>query len=292
MTTTAPGLPSLMTLAVERLSRAGLTSAEDDVLALAAHALRLDPPGGLDAAHGLGMAAPAFEALVEQRAQHVPLAHLLGGTTFRGLTLQVGPGVFTPQPETSSVVQWAVDALQGCVAPLVADLCTGAGTIAFALAHEVHEATVHAVERDAGALQWASRNAQTRALEGDPLVLLHHGSVEDCLPELDGRLDLVASNPPYVGTSEAHIPRREVLDHDPSTALWAGDDGLEVIRLVERSAARLLKDGGRVVIEHSDRQGSTAPALLEQSGDWLDVVDHVDHEGRDRFVTARRRDRL
>lgn len=115
---------------------------------------------------------------------------------------------------------------------------------------------------------------------------------EDCIPELDGQLDLVVSNSPYVGTSETHIPDPEVLDHDPSPALWAGDDGLDVIRLVERAAARLLENGGVVVIEHSDRQGIAASARLQASGDWVEVEDHRDHEGKDRFVTGRRRDRL
>jgi release factor glutamine methyltransferase len=288
---TQPDTQTLLLDAAQQLSDAGVVTAVEDAAALAAHALGLPDPADLDRAGSLGMAQPAFEELVEQRSRHVPMAHLLGGATFRGITLEVGPGVFTPQPETSSVVQWAVDALQDRPHPVVADLCTGSGTIAFALAHEVPNATVHAVERDAGALQWAYRNAESRVLAGDPLVLLHHDGAEDCLPELDGRLDLVASNPPYVGTSETHIPAREVLDHDPSIALWAGDDGLDVIRLVERSAARLLKDGGLVVIEHSDRQGRSAPALLEQSGDWDDVADHVDHDGLDRFVTARRKPR-
>jgi len=94
------------------------------------------------------------------------------------------------------------------------------------------------------------------------------------------------SNPPYVATTEAHIPDPEVLDHDPGIALWAGEDGLDVIRLVEQAARRLLKPGGLVVVEHSDRQGATAPALFEAAGGWSEVVDHRDYAGRDRFVSA------
>lgn len=279
----------VLAAAVERLTAAGISTAESDVAALAEHAFQKATPLSPDAQ--LGMAGPAFEALVQARARHTPMAHLLGGATFRGITLQVGPGVFTPQPETEAVVEWAVGALQDSPRPVVVDLCTGSGTIAFALAHEVSGATVHAVERDVVALQWAFRNAESRVLAGDPLVLLHQGSAEDCLPDLDGQVDLVVSNPPYVGTSEVHIPAREVLEHDPGMSLWAGVDGLDVIRLVERTAARLLKDGGWVVIEHSDRQGRSAPALLEETGDWLDVKDHRDQEYRERFVTARRRPR-
>ncbi len=195
--------------------------------------------------------------------------------------------MFVPRPETESVVQWAVDALEGVERPLCVDLCTGSGTIAFALANEVPGATVHAVERDPDALEWTRRNAANRVKAGDPEVQLHLGSAEDALPGLDGTLDLVISNPPYVATTEAHIPDPEVVDHDPGIALWAGEDGLDVIRLVEQAARRLLKPGGLVVVEHSDRQGRTAPALFEQAGGWSEVQDHRDYADRDRYVTAR-----
>ena len=90
-----------------------------------------------------------------------------------------------------------------------------------------------------------------------------------------------------VATTEAHIPDPEVVDHDPGVALWAGEDGLDVIRLVERAARRLLKPGGRIVVEHSDRQGRTAPEVFVRAGGWTEVQDHRDLAGRDRFVTAR-----
>ena len=116
---------------------------------------------------------------------------------------------------------------------------------------------------------------------------LHLGSIEDALHDLDGQFDLVASNPPYVATHEAHLPDPEVVDHDPEIALFAGDDGLDVIRLVEQAARRLLKPGGLVVVEHSDRQGESAPAVFERGG-WGEIADHQDLTGRDRFVTARK----
>ncbi|MCU1592914.1 MAG: prmC 2 [Frankiales bacterium] len=263
--------------AVRQLIAAGVPAAEAraDVVALAAHARRVGRPG-------------EFERLIACRAERVPLSHLLGSTTFRGITLRVGPGVFSPQPETSSMVQWAVDRLRTQPAPLVVDLCTGSGTVALALANELSSATVHAVERDSQAFAWAQRNAEERARAGDTPVLLHLGDAGSCLPDLDGQLDMVISNPPYVALHEAHVPDVEVVKHDPGIALWAGADGLDVVRDVERTAARLLKPGGLVVVEHSDRQGATAPAVFTATGAWEDVQDHVDHEGLDRFVTARR----
>lgn len=275
--------------ATDRLAQAGVDSPEHDARALAVHVLGLAKPSDLLMVDDLDEhQASAYDELVGRRAQRVPLQHLTGSVGFRYLSLEVGPGVFVPRPETESVVQYAVDALDGVSSPLCVDLCTGSGTIAFALANELPGAVVHAVERDESALDWTRRNAVNRVKAGDPEVQLHLGSAEDALPELDGQVDLVISNPPYVATTESHIPDPEVLDHDPGIALWAGEDGLDVIRLVERAARRLLKPGGLLVVEHSDRQGESAPALLAQAGGWSEIQDHTDYAGRDRYVTARR----
>ena len=284
-------LQTALRTAGARLAAAGVASPEHDARALAGHVLGLGKPGDLVLVDAFDeQTGSAYEELVARRAARVPLQHLVGTVGFRHIDLEVGPGVFVPRPETESVVQWAVDALAalGVASPLVVDLCTGSGTIAFALANEVPGARVHAVELDPDSLAWTRRNAARRVAAGDPEVQLHLGSAEDALPGFDGTLDLVASNPPYVATSEAHIPDPEVLDHDPGVALWAGEDGLDIIRLVERAARRLLRPGGLVVVEHSDRQGRTAPALFEQAGGWADVRDHRDQVGRDRFVTATR----
>lgn len=281
-------LRTAIAAAATRLGDAGVHSPEHDARALAVHVLGLAKPSDLLLVDDLDKdRAAAYDALVARRAERVPLQHLTGSVGFRHIELEVGPGVFVPRPETESVVQYAVDALQGVQVPLCVDLCTGSGTIAFALANELPGATVHAVERDPDALAWTRRNAAHRVQAGDPEVQLHLGSAEDALPGFDGTLDLVISNPPYVATTEAHIPDPEVVDHDPGIALWAGEDGLDVIRLVEQAARRLLKPGGLLVVEHSDRQGSSAPALLQQAGGWAEIADHKDYADRDRYVTAR-----
>jgi release factor glutamine methyltransferase len=227
-----------------------------------------------------------YDDLVQRRAARVPLQHLVGSVGFRWIELEVGPGVFVPRPETESVVQWAVDALKGTSTPLLVDLCAGSGAIALALAQEVPTATVHAVEQDPGALVWARRNADNRVTAGDRRVQLHLADAADALRELDGTVDLVVSNPPYVPDGDLVDP--EVADHDPPIAVFGGPDGLDVVRQVEQAARRLLKPGGLVVVEHSDRQGASAPAVFTASGGWTDVEDHQDLTGRDRFVTARR----
>jgi release factor glutamine methyltransferase len=276
--------------AAERLAAAGVSSPEHDANALAMHVLGVSKLSDLMLADGFDETqAVAYIDLVARREKRVPLQHLVGSVGFRYIELEVGPGVFVPRPETETVVQWAVDAIraEGWSNPLLADLCTGSGTIAFALANEVPGATVHAVERDPDALAWTRRNAASRIAAGDAEVHLHLGSVEDALHDLDGTFDLVASNPPYVATHEAHLVDPEVVDHDPQLALFAGEEGLDVIRLVEQAARRLLKPGGLVVVEHSDRQGESAPALFAEAG-WAEVADHQDLTGRDRFVTARK----
>ncbi len=282
-------LQTLLRDATQTLAAAGVDSPDHDARALAVHVLGLARLSDLLLVDALdGDARTAYDDLVARRAERVPLQHLTGSVGFRYIELAVGPGVFVPRPETESVVQWAVDAVmaEGWSAPLLVDLCTGSGTIAFALANEVPGAIVHGVERDPDALAWSRRNAELRVAAGDPEVQLHLGSAQDALPEFDGRVDLVASNPPYVATTEAHLPDPEVVDHDPGVALWAGEDGLDVIRLVEQAARRLLKPGGLLVVEHSDRQGVSCPSLLRMAG-WTEVADHRDLAGRDRFSTAR-----
>ena len=200
---------------------------------------------------------------------------------FRGIDLVVGPGVFTPQPETEVVVEAVVHELRTLQHPLVVDLCTGSGTIAFSVAAEVPGATVHAVEADLVAAGWARANGERLGL---PVSVLH-GDAGEALHELDGTVDVVVSNPPYVAEHELDDVDPEVRDKDPHFALLAGSDGLDVVRLVEQTAWRLLRPGGLVVVEHSDRQGSTAPQVFDR---WREVRDFRDQEGRDRFLTARR----
>ena len=253
----------LLRAATRELEAAGVPSARHDAKALLAHA-----QGDLD----------RFARYVERRAAREPLQHITGSVGFRYVELAVGPGVFVPRPETEVVAGWAIEALRGFAAPLVVDLCTGSGAIAKSVAHEVPGAVVHAVEKDPVALAWARRNL------GD-VVTLHEGDARDALPELDGRVDLVISNPPYVALDEMDLVDPEVRDHDPHVALVAGNDGLDVIRDVAEAAYRLLKPGGRVVVEHSDRQGKTAPDVLRRNG-FDAVEDHPDLTGRPRFGTG------
>jgi release factor glutamine methyltransferase len=241
--------------------------------------LTLDEVPGDDAAR--------FGALLDQRADRVPLQHLTGLAPFRHLELAVGPGVFVPRPETEQLAGWALDRLAGVDAPVVVDLGSGSGALALSIAHEHPGARVTAVERDSGAIEWTRHNAAARAAAGDTPVEVVDGDMTDpgLLRALDGTVDLVVSNPPYVPDG-ARVPR-EVADHDPPLALWGGPDGLDVVRGLLVTAARLLRPGGLIGIEHADQQGSALPALVRATGGWGDVEDHPDLAGRPRYTTAR-----
>ncbi|WP_250281265.1 peptide chain release factor N(5)-glutamine methyltransferase [Frankia sp. CiP1_Cm_nod2] len=300
------------------LSAAGVASPRADAEQLAAHVTG-EPRWRLALTATMTPAERGlFHDLVARRAARVPLQHLVGTVGFRYLTLAVGPGVFVPRPETETVVGQAIDTVRaaGWDRPVCVDLCTGSGAIALALADELPGARVHAVDSDPDALLWAKRNV---VLTGRVLAV-HHAdvgidlsggaasrpgpsdapgvpgvrsvpAVTDVLADLLGRVDLVVSNPPYLGDDERGTLEPEVDDHDPPAALWAGPDGLAGVRAVAAVAAELLRDGGRLVIEHADRHGSAAPALLRAHGHWDDAHDHQDLTGRDRFVTATRRAR-
>lgn len=259
------------------LTDAGLPSPRADAEELAAHVAKVDR-SRLHTITEWDVAA--FHRLVERRAARVPLQHLTGRAYFRNIVVQVGPGVFVPRPETEVVAGWAIEALAGVKSPVVVDLCSGSGVLALSIADEVAGAKVHAVELDQRAVAWLERNARgTR-------VQVHRADAAVALPLLDGKVQAVVSNPPYVALDEMAEVDSEVRDHDPRQALVAGVDGLDVIRVVERRARRLLRRGGILVIEHSDRQGESVPALLEAAGSWTDIADHKDLTGRDRFATA------
>jgi release factor glutamine methyltransferase len=269
--------------AVARLREAGIDSAEHDAAELLAHVLGTTR-GGLALVEALTAPQQAsYERLVGRRVAREPLQHLTGTAGFRHVELGVGPGVFTPRPETELLAGWAVERAREVTGrrPVVVDLCTGSGAIALSLATEVPGATVHAVELDHAAVEWAARN-----LAGSGVHLVE-GDMADALPELDGRVDVVVCNPPYIPLEAWESVAPEARDHDPALALWSGDDGLVAMRVLEQTAARLLRPEGWVGAEHADMQGAAAPAVFAGSGRWSDVRDHRDLAGRARYLTAR-----
>lgn len=277
-------IQSALQSATETFAKAGIESAAADAEILLAHILDISR-GELQAK---AITDSEFEQsvsyleLVQKRAERIPLQHLTGVAHFRRLTLKVGPGVFVPRPETEVVTQLAVDALRAVAneSPLAVDLATGSGAIALSLAVEVPNAKVFAIELSEDALKYTTQNFAELA----PAAVLVQGDLTDAFPELNGTVDVLVSNPPYI--PEDMIPiYPEVHLHDPSLALYGGSDGLDVIRLVDKAARRLLRSGGALIIEHADMQGEAVRELLLASG-WRQVRTHKDLVGRDRATTA------
>lgn len=270
---------------------AGIATPAADAELLIAHVLN-ETRGRVQALALLGrevsqQSHEAVRRLAAQRADRVPLQHLTGKAPFRGLELSVGPGVFVPRPETEVVAQFAIDALADWPdpAPLAVDLCTGSGALALALALEVPEARVWAIEKSVDAHAWASRNI---AALGAGRVELRLGDVRDALELLPGaivgRVAVLASNPPYV--PEGMVPRDpEVRDHDPELALYSGADGLDLVRVISRLGRTLVAPRGTLVLEHAEGQGAAIRQLLATDG-WGDAATHPDLTGRDRATVA------
>lgn len=283
----ASSLADALHSAVDRLTKAGVPDARVDAELLAAHVLGV-PRGAVPAGAIRGDVLGAHDAarlewLVGRRATREPLQHLTGTAPFRHLELRVGPGVFVPRPETEMVAQLAIDALAAAAspAPIAVDLGTGSGAIALALATEVPHARVFAAENSVEAYVWTKENFTLVGAENAELAFI---DLESAFPELDGRVSVVVSNPPYV--PDAAIPRDpEVRFFDPPAALYGGADGLDVVRRVSRVGLRLAHPGGTIVIEHGEWQGEAVRELLTADG-WWATSTHPDLTMRDRATTA------
>lgn len=222
-----------------------------------------------------------FNSALERRIKREPLQHITGTAAFRSLELQVGPGVFIPRPETEQVVQFAIDYLRQLPAGGKAiDLGTGSGAIAIAMAVEVPQTKVYAVELSEAAHQFASKNIESCGAA----VELRLGAMQEVVGDLVGQLDVVISNPPYIPDSAIPIDP-EVRDYDPELALYGGPDGLDVIRDISGIAAALLRAGGLLVLEHADGQSEAIRELLLNDG-WLNVAAFQDATMRYRTITA------
>lgn len=280
-------LRDLVEHAAKRFEEAGIDSAIVDAELLAGHVLNLTR-GGIQSeiirgAEITDSQAEEITNLYARRLNREPLQHITGKAYFRNLELQVGRGVFIPRPETEFVAQLAIDALRqvAAAAPIAIDLGTGSGAIALAMATEVPNAKIYAVEKSADAFPFTQKNFATY---GDQNATLIHGDLADAFEELNSTASVVASNPPYIPL--AAVPRDvEVRLHDPELALYGGEDGMKVMRLVSSTAKRLLHTGGSLIVEHADSQSQQVSQLLLADG-WRQVRSHKDLTGRDRAVTA------
>ncbi|MBT2476569.1 peptide chain release factor N(5)-glutamine methyltransferase [Microbacterium sp. ISL-103] len=280
-------LASAVHAAARRLAEAGVPDPLVDAELLAGHVLGARR-GEVQAAVVRGDSIDAalsevLDALIARRSAREPLQHITGPAPFRPLGLAVGPGVFVPRPETETVVQYAIDALLGSALPepIGIDLGTGSGAIALAMATEVPHARIYATELSPDAFPWAQRNTA-----GAANLTLVNDDLAHAFGELDGTASVVISNPPYV--PDAAVPRDpEVRLFDPSMALYGGEDGLDIVRVLSVRALELLHAGGLLVIEHGELQGAEIRSILTRDG-WRAAATHRDLTLRDRATTALR----
>jgi release factor glutamine methyltransferase len=257
---------------------------------------RMDLSAELEAQH-----RREFSALVARRCQRVPLQHITGEAPFRHMTLQVGDGVFIPRPETELVAEAVIREVRRIDRRAsVLDLCSGSGAIGLAIATECDSVDVTLVEVSPEALSWLEQNvvAQEGLIsEKDSDVVVVHADIScafvEWQPGKEGSYDVVVSNPPYV-PSHAQIRELEVAQYDPPLALYAGSDGLSLIKAVIAIGAVALRPGGMLVIEHGDEQGldaheSGVPYWVRKSEAFIDVHDRPDLNSRPRFTTAVRK---
>ena len=296
--------------ATARLTEAGVPSPSVDAELLLAHATG-STRGEVRLAQALDRSLSPVEharfiGLIAQRAERIPLQHLTGVAPFRRLTLQVGPGVFVPRPETELLVELALEALvqseargatETRVVPRpvhelrVLDLCTGSGAIALAIADEAadHVATpvsVRAIERESSAYAWAARNVANTAIDLIQADVRDLGQDFVSLADWRGAVQVIATNPPYV-PEEAVPVDPEVAIHDPRSALYSGADGLDLIRVIADRASVYAAPQATLLIEHAEAQGAAVREILTRTG-WIDPRTHADLSGRDRVTLARR----
>ncbi len=279
------GLQDAVRAATAQMRAAGVASPGNDARLLAEHLLGR-PPLLADGA-GPGF-LPAYQALVLRRTRREPLQHILGRMWFRGLELGARPGVFSVRPETEVVAGAAIGAVQqmvaeGLAAPLVVDLCAGSGAIAAAVAVEAPTARVVAVELSDSAVALARDNCG-RLAPGRVEVVRADATDPTTLAGLEGQVDVVVSNPPYV--PQGAVEDVETARHDPDLALFGGGaDGLRLPLAVLCRAASLLRPGGVVVMEHDPGQSQA----LRERAHGLGLVrarTGTDLTGRERYLRA------
>ena len=269
------------------LRHEGVPAPEWDAELLLRHVLGWDRASLLASPAAAVAAGPEreYRDLVAQRAKRVPLQHLTGLQAFWKHEFRVTRDVLIPRPETELLVETALELVRPLDRPLVVDVGTGSGCIALSLASERADAEVHATDISAAALRVARENARRLALEGR--VAFHLGQILEPVTGLEGRVDLVVSNPPYVDPAEREALEPEVREHEPQMALFPPGDALELYRSLVPQALQWLRAGGFLAVEIAPALADAVASLFAGAG-FEDVRVANDLAGRARLVRGRR----
>ena len=227
---------------------------------------------------------PRYDALVSRRATREPLAYIVGVREFWGLELEVTPDVLIPRPATELIVEAMQELFPNRAVPLqVADVCTGCGCVAVAIAHERPSAVVRATDISRPALEVARRNAARHGV-GDRITFTQG----DLLDGVVGTFDAIVANPPYVVDRARPALQPEVRDHEPSVALFGGTDGLALVARLVGAAPERLRSGGFLIFEFGLGQDVEVEDLIEASPELSLVALRRDLQGIARTAIARR----
>nr|WP_076388165.1 peptide chain release factor N(5)-glutamine methyltransferase [Vaginimicrobium propionicum] len=271
---------SLIAWANRELSAAGVESGSVEARQLFRYASGLTNTQMLSVNYVSDEVAKHFKELIASRADGIPTQHLIGKVGFRYVEVDVGPGVFIPRPETELVAGFAISVCRNIKNPRVIELCAGSGAISKAIANEVCQVDLTAVEISDPALAYLRgnlRETNAKIIAGDFNQLLNHYN------GLANSFDVVVANPPYIPDS---ADLSEIVKKDPAIALFGGSDGLDIIRQLVPVARELLKPGGWLVVEHDDTHRNLITEFVENVGGFCKILDHDDLNGRPRFLTA------
>ena len=239
-----------------------------------------------------------YDEILAQRASRMPSQYITGHQEFWGLDFVVSPAVLIPRPETEHLVEAVLELARGVPSPRVVDVGTGSGCVALALAHELKTAEIYGVDLSDDALEVARANAarlqlekQVRFLPSNILAVIPRedfsASRGTCLAEFRD-FDFVVSNPPYVAFSEADKVQKSVFEFEPRLAVFAGENGLDVIRPLTKQAHEALKPGGWLMLEIGYSMRDAVVNLLSPTM-WDDIRVVPDLQGIPRVVGARKR---
>lgn len=233
-----------------------------------------------------------FRRLVERRAGREPVQYITGEVEFRGLLFKVNREVLIPRPETEFLVEEAIHSLgerdvggEGRDITVL-DLCTGSGCIAISIARELPYSRVYAVDISEGALEAARENAERHGVE-DRAIFLPGDLFEGTEPlGLEGEIDLIISNPPYVSKKEMEKLQPEIKEYEPIQALYGGEDGLDFYRRIIDEAPFYLSHGGLLILEIGYGQSESVQKLLEEEGSFTEIEMKKDLAGIERVIKA------
>lgn len=228
-----------------------------------------------------------LHGLVRRAGQNEPIAYLVGKTEFYSLQLNVAPDCMIPRPETELLVERAIEFLRKRTGgQFVCDLCTGCGCIAVAIAKNYPAAHILATDISDAALAVAAQNLEKYELQGR--IQLRCGDLFDpIMPQLDvSKFDLIVCNPPYVSAAEYEKLDKNIKDYEPKSALFAGEDGLDIYRRIAEKVDQFLKPDAALMLEIGYGQGQAVRELLDQTGVFGEIKIERDFSDNDRVVTA------